>query len=131
MSERESCPKTMCPPAEVSNVEVKDSTPKGYPMQTSTKGAAQTTAATSQRRSTQPQPSQYTWTKILGVWAAAALPMAALAWVVAPWIGDRLEGLTAGARALLVSLTAGLVWQFVLVLLLVHRERGSVRWSVL
>jgi membrane protease YdiL (CAAX protease family) len=30
-----------------------------------------------------------------------------------------------------VSLTVGLVWQFVLVLLLVHRERGSVRWSVL
>jgi hypothetical protein len=25
-------------------------------------------------------------------WAAAALPIATLAWVVAPWLADRLEG---------------------------------------
>jgi membrane protease YdiL (CAAX protease family) len=30
-----------------------------------------------------------------------------------------------------VLLTLGLIWQFVLVLLLVHRERGSLRWAVL
>jgi membrane protease YdiL (CAAX protease family) len=34
-------------------------------------------------------------------------------------------------RALLVSLTVGLIWQFVLVLILVYRERGSLRWPVL
>ena len=30
---------------------------------------------------------QYSRRKVFGVWAAAALPMAALAWVVAPAIG--------------------------------------------
>jgi hypothetical protein len=35
---------------------------------------------------------------------------------------------SAWPRAIVLSLTAGLVWQFVLVLLLVHREQGSLRW---
>ena len=74
---------------------------------------------------------QYSRRKIAGVWAAAALPMAALAWVVAPAVAHRLDGPAALPRALIASLTIGLVWQFVLVLFLVHRERGSVRWSVL
>jgi len=74
---------------------------------------------------------QYSLAKILGIWAAAALPMGALAWVVAPLVAGRLDGPVPLARALLVSLTVGLIWQFVLVLVLVHRERGSLRWSVL
>jgi membrane protease YdiL (CAAX protease family) len=77
------------------------------------------------------QSEQYSLAKILGIWAAAALPMAALAWVVAPWVAERLDGPLALPRALLVLLTVGLIWQFVLVLLLVHRERGSLRWAVL
>jgi membrane protease YdiL (CAAX protease family) len=77
------------------------------------------------------QSEQYSLAKILGVWAAAALPMAALAWVVAPRLAGLLGGPVALPRAVIVSLTVGLVWQFVLVLLLVYRERGSVRWSVL
>ena len=32
---------------------------------------------------------QYSLAKILGIWAAAALPMAALAWIVAPRLADR------------------------------------------
>ena len=74
---------------------------------------------------------QYSLAQILAVWAAAAVPMAALAWVVAPWLAARLGGPLALPRALLVLLTLGLIWQFVLVLLLVHRERGSLRWAVL
>src|SRR5215212_6135207 len=77
------------------------------------------------------QSEQYSLAKILGIWAAAALPMAALAWVVAPWLADRLDGPLALTRALLVLLTVGLIWQFVLVVLLIHRERGSLRWAVL
>jgi hypothetical protein len=45
---------------------------------------------------------QYTRGQIAGIWAAAALPMAALAWVVAPWIADRLEGPATLIRALLL-----------------------------
>jgi hypothetical protein len=74
---------------------------------------------------------QYSLAKILGIWAAAALPMGALAWVVAPFVASRLDGPLPMGRALLVGLTIGLIWQFVLVLVLVYRERGSLRWTVL
>jgi uncharacterized protein len=77
------------------------------------------------------QSEQYSLAKILGVWAAAALPMGALAWVVAPLVTGRLAGPVPLTRALLVLLTVGLIWQFVVVLVLVRRERGSLRWPVL
>jgi membrane protease YdiL (CAAX protease family) len=67
---------------------------------------------------------------VLGVWAAAAVPMGVLAWVVAPLLADQLSGPGAFARALIVSLTAGLVWQFVLIVILVRREQGTLRWAV-
>lgn len=78
--------------------------------------------------SDQAQRGQYRLREIVGVWAAAALPMAALAWVVAPALARMLDGPTAWPRALLACLTAGLVWQGVLVLVLVRRETGSLRW---
>jgi uncharacterized protein len=74
---------------------------------------------------------QYSLAKILRIWAAAALPMAALAWVVAPSVEGRLDGPVALTRALIALLTVGLIWQFVLVMILVYRERGSLRWAVL
>jgi membrane protease YdiL (CAAX protease family) len=68
---------------------------------------------------------------ILAVWAAAALPMAALAWLVAPALADRFTGtgIVPMMKALIVCLTAGLVWQFVLVAILVGREQRTLRWS--
>ena len=60
---------------------------------------------------------------IIAVWAAAAIPMGLLAWVAAPQLADHLSGPGALSRALLITLTAGLVWQFVLVLGLVWREQ--------
>jgi membrane protease YdiL (CAAX protease family) len=68
---------------------------------------------------------------VLAVWAAAALPMGLLSGVVAPRIADGLSGPLPLVRALIVSLTAGLAWQLVLVLGLVYREQRSLRWSVL
>ena len=65
------------------------------------------------------------------MWAAAALPMGLLAWVAAPLLADQLSGPNALMRALLITLTAGLVWQFVLTITLVAREQGSLRPSVL
>ena len=73
-------------------------------------------------------PRQYDLRRILGVWAAAALPMAALSWLVAPALAARLDGPTAWPRALVACLTVGLVWQGVLVLVLVRRETGTLRW---
>jgi membrane protease YdiL (CAAX protease family) len=72
---------------------------------------------------------QYSLRRILATWAAAALPMAALAWLFAPWLAGTLDGPSAWPRAIVVSLTAGLVWQGVLVLVLVRREQGTLRWS--
>jgi CAAX protease family protein len=76
------------------------------------------------------QIKQYSLRGILGVWAAAALPMAALAWLGAPWLAHTLDGPNALTRALILSLTAGMVWQFVLVVGLVYREQRTLRWSV-
>ena len=75
---------------------------------------------------------QYRRLAILAVWAAAALPMGALAWLVAPALADRFSGAAnvPMAKALLLVLTVGLVWQFVLVLALVRREQGTLRWPV-
>lgn len=58
---------------------------------------------------------QYSKARVLGIWAAAALPMGALAWIVAPAIAG--DG-DAFVPVLIGALTAGLVWQFVLILLL-------------
>lgn len=75
---------------------------------------------------------QFSLSQILGVWAGAALPMAALAWLAVPWLAaSTFAGPAAWPQAILVALTAGLIWQFVLVLILVHREQGTLRWSVL
>ena len=71
---------------------------------------------------------QYSLLKILAVWAAAALPMAALAWLVAPALEDSFGGEenVPLVKALLICLTAGLIWQFVLVVVLVRREQGTL-----
>jgi uncharacterized protein len=71
---------------------------------------------------------QYSLAQILAVWAAAAVPMGVLAWIVAPWLRDQLGGRDPFAEALLICITAGLVWQFVLVLILVRRELGGLEW---
>src|SRR5215211_6531806 len=57
---------------------------------------------------------------IFAVWAAAAVPMGLLAWVAAPLLADQMSGAGALIRALIITLTAGLVWQFVLVMALVR-----------
>jgi uncharacterized protein len=75
---------------------------------------------------------QYTVLRILAVWAAAALPMGALAWLVAPVLEDQFggEGDVPILKALLICLTVGLIWQFVLVVVLVRREQGTLRWPI-
>ena len=58
--------------------------------------------------------------------------MAALAWLVAPALEDSFGGEenVPLVKALLICLTAGLIWQFVLVVILVRREQGTLRWPV-
>ena len=75
---------------------------------------------------------QYSRRAILAIWAAAALPMAAAAWLVTPLLADTFggDGIVPMAKALYVTLTVGLVWQFVLVAGLVRREQGTLRWPI-
>lgn len=71
---------------------------------------------------------QYSLGKILAIWAAAALPMAILGWVIAPALAS---GAPTGRQALttrVTALTLGLVWQFVLAMIIVYREEGDLRW---
>jgi hypothetical protein len=72
--------------------------------------------------------TQYSRRGILAIWAAAAVPMGVLAWIIAPALAD---GTSASAliQPLLICLTAGMIWQFVLVVGLVGYEQRSLRWS--
>ncbi|MGH2361158.1 MAG: hypothetical protein ACRDGM_11550 [bacterium] len=69
--------------------------------------------------------------KILAIWAAAAVPMAILGWVVAPALAS---GSPTGRQAFttrVMALTLGLIWQFVLAMIIVYREEGDLRWKTL
>jgi len=71
---------------------------------------------------------QYSLSKILLIWAAAAIPMGILGWVVAPALVRATQApLLAREGALII----GLVWQFVLVLILLYQEAGDLRWSTI
>lgn len=72
--------------------------------------------------------NQYSRRSICLIWAAAALPMGVLAWIVAPAIADGGDAESL-FRPLLACLTGGLIWQFVLVVGLVGYEQHSLRWS--
>ncbi len=72
--------------------------------------------------------TQYSRRGIIAIWAAAALPMGALSWIVAPAIADG-SGIESLLRSPLACLTVGLIWQFVLVMALVGYEQRSLRWS--
>jgi membrane protease YdiL (CAAX protease family) len=66
--------------------------------------------------------------EILGLWALAAAPMGILGWIVCPWLApdSASDPLGAGVTRLAL-LTLGLVWLFVLALIVVRREEGNLR----
>jgi membrane protease YdiL (CAAX protease family) len=75
------------------------------------------------------QMDQYSLWQILGIWALVALPTALLAWVVAPIIipySPLLPGITYW-----LLMIAGMAWQFVVSLVIIYRELGTLRWSAI
>lgn len=70
--------------------------------------------------------SQYTLLQIVGIWLAAGAPMWALGWLAYPALSRDLTAVDAGLLRIKL-LTVGLVWQFVLSMLLVYREEGNIR----
>ena len=72
---------------------------------------------------------QYSLGRILRAWAATAVPMGVLLWLVAPWLSDRLAGPDPFIQALLICFAVGLVWQIALLLILLGREQGGLHAS--
>jgi uncharacterized protein len=74
---------------------------------------------------------QFSRSGVAAVWAAAAVPMGLLAWVVAPAVAGAGASPRRFTITLITALAAGLIWQFVLVMLIVGREQHSLRWAAL
>jgi uncharacterized protein len=76
---------------------------------------------------------QYSALAIGAVWVVAALPMVVLAWLIAPvlagWFGG--QGGVPMLKALVIAITIGLIWQFVLVVILVIREQRTLSRSAI
>jgi uncharacterized protein len=72
---------------------------------------------------------QYSWRRILTIWAATTIPMSVLGWLVAPWWSHHLHSRDPFIDALLICFDVGLLWQVVLVLAIVRREQGSLAWA--
>jgi membrane protease YdiL (CAAX protease family) len=79
--------------------------------------------------------AQYSVPTILLIWAAAVVPMTILAWVIVPIVGDGIDwGVgeeNSEALTRVAFLTIGLIWQFVLAMLLVFRDEGDLKWSTI
>jgi len=80
--------------------------------------------------STAPQSeSQYSLAKILGIWVVAAVPMPILSFVIGPAIASQVDLKVEIVRWM--SIIVGLVWLFVLSMIVLRRELGTLRWSVI
>jgi len=75
------------------------------------------------------QTEQYTLVQILGIWAIVTLPMVLVTWVVAPAIIPY-SPLHPGITYWLLMI-AGMAWQFVVSLVILYRELGTLRWSAI
>lgn len=72
--------------------------------------------------------AQYSLLRILAIWASVTAPMALLAFVVVPAIVPR-TSLHPGLVHWM-AMVVGMVWQFVVSLVVLYRELGTLRWQV-
>lgn len=84
-----------------------------------------TSTNNAQERSTSAT-NQYTLWQILGIWLAAGAPMWLLGWAAYPALSAGLAPLDAGLLRMKLF-TGGLVWQFVLAMIILYREEGNIR----
>src|SRR3954447_19488469 len=72
---------------------------------------------------------QYSLGKILTIWALAAVPMAVLSWIAFPVLSPDFKSDPLGAGVTRISLlSVGLIWLFVLSMIIVRQEEGDLRW---
>ena len=71
---------------------------------------------------------QYSLGRILGIWALAAVPMGILSWIIFRAVSPDFNSdpLEFGVSRI-VLLALGLVWLFVLSMIIVRREEGDLR----
>jgi membrane protease YdiL (CAAX protease family) len=68
---------------------------------------------------------QYALWQIIGIWLAAGAPMWLLGWLVYPALSVSLPNLEAGVLRIKL-MAVGLVWQFVLSMIVVYYEEGNI-----
>ena len=73
---------------------------------------------------------QYSLWQILGIWLAAGAPMWLLGWVAYPAMSMGLP-LADAALLRIELLTVGLIWQFVLAMIILYREEGNIWLSTI
>ena len=73
---------------------------------------------------------QYSLLQIIGIWLAAGVPMWVLGWLVYPAVAEGKDMADAGMWRLGL-MTLGLVWQFVLSMIILYREEGNIRISTI
>jgi membrane protease YdiL (CAAX protease family) len=75
---------------------------------------------------------QYSLGRILGIWALAAGPMGILGWIAFPALSPDFESDPLGAGLTrVVLITIGLIWLFVLSMIIVRQEEGDLRWATI
>jgi len=72
------------------------------------------------------QTGQYTFRQIIAIWLAGGAPLWILGWLVYPSLRQGLPAEDAGLLRIKL-LTAGLIWQFVLSMLILYQEEGNIR----
>lgn len=73
--------------------------------------------------------TQYSLTKIFAIWALVAIPMPILAFVIAPMITT--VGTTSELITVWVLLIGGMIWQFILSVILLYRELDEFTWPAI
>ena len=75
---------------------------------------------------------QYSLWQILAIWALSALPMGLIAWVVIPAVSPDFNFDPFGAGIIRFGLlTIGLIWLFILSMIIVWKEEGDLRWATI
>ena len=73
--------------------------------------------------------TQYSLTKILSIWALVAIPMPILMFIVAPALADPSGPGYGYAITVWLLMIAGMIWQFVLSMIILYRELDAFTWA--
>lgn len=83
----------------------------------------------SKSNSNEPTDIQYSFKKIIIIWISSALPMPVLAFVITPYLIPKIN-LHPGI-VYWIAIIIGMIWQFVLSLIILKRDGYELRWSTI